>query len=159
MRTWNFNSLDSLEEQVLVTGTAGQHKVEAGKHAGNRRNRSMVSSPLQMVLSVAALAAVTMSLSLSSNSSRVRLSAPTSTIAANVRTERPPLDLLFGGRFTSDWTQELEKQLLNSAAEKAFGTPDEDRQNLIHTAQQESLSDDVPRLKADAVLRISGRRG
>ena len=156
MRTWNYSRLGSLEEQVLVSGTGHQINPSDGRRASAKRTQ--FTAQIGVALAIAALAVVSVSLPISSNSPEVSLSASSGSIASNVRS-RPPIELLFGGRFDAEWTEDLEKRLLDSAAQKAFLSPDEDRQNLIHTAQQESLSNDVPRLTSEAVIQLTRRRG
>jgi hypothetical protein len=158
MRTWNFNSLNFLEEQVLVSGTGLRLDPIRRRPVATRRTQ-FTSAQLGFALAIAALSTVSVNVSLASSLSEVRLSTSASSISSNVRKSRPPLDLLFGGRFDSEWTEELEHRLLSSAAEKAFANHDEDKQNLVHTAQQESLSNDVPRLTKEAVLGLTPRRG
>jgi hypothetical protein len=64
----------------------------------------------------------------------------------NIHPHRPPMDLLFGNRFDNDWTEEYEQELLHEAVQKSSVVGGRDRLNLIQTSQQESVSEDVPRL-------------
>ncbi len=153
MRSWNLSSLEDLEPSVLTAQPASTSVRGRAARPVLRR-----SSSVRVVMSVAALAAISYSVAVTGTSTTISIRQSDVQLLSNVDADRPPLDVIFGGRFTSDWTRTREDELLNEAVRRSAGPRDQDLLNLIHATQQESLSDDVPRLSDDDVAKLIRRK-
>jgi len=108
---------------------------------------------------VAAFAAISYSVIACGTAKFLTLPQSATTAVCNVDTNRPPLEALFGGRFNDEWTQAREDQLLSEAVKKsASSVGDQDFFNLVHTAQQESISEDIPRLTEKEIRKVTRRK-
>ena len=154
MRLWNLSNFDELEQPVLV---AQPPTAALGTPLRRSRGPSTASS-LRFAVRVAALTAISCTIMATGSSPILVVPQSAAQVASNVNESRPPLDVIFGGRFAGDWTRAKEDALLARAAEKIARPSEQDLLNLIQSSQQESLSDDVPRLSDDEVLRIIRRK-
>jgi hypothetical protein len=153
MRLWNLSSLEKLSTKVVTS----QRPFIPPKRS--RGPGIHTSSPMNIAMTVAALAAVSYSVVTVSGSSTV-LTVPRVAaveVACNVDVEKPPLEALFAGRFNDSWTRAKEDEVLREAARKP-PVPERDFLNLAHTAQHEAVSDDAPRLSDGEILKITRRK-
>jgi hypothetical protein len=151
MRLWNLSSFEKFSTTVVASQTpAIPPKGSPGVH---------MSAPLNIAMRVAALAMVSYSVVIVSGSSRaLTIPHPAALeVIGNVDVDRPPMESLFAGRFNDAWTQSVEDQLLSEAVKKP-SVPDRDFLNLAHTAQHETISEDVPRLSEGDILKITRRK-
>jgi hypothetical protein len=153
MRLWNLSSLEKLSTKVVTSQTPFVlHRRSPGPGVHT-------SAPMNVVMKVAALAAVSYCVVTVSGSSRV-LTVPSVAaveVICNVDVGRPPLESLFARRFSDSWSREKEDQLLSEAVKKP-PVPDRDFINLAHTAQHETVSEDAPRLSEGEILKITRRK-
>lgn len=153
MRLWNLSSLEKLSTTVV---TSQKPFIPPKRSQGPGIH---TSSPMNVAMKVAALAAVSYSVVTVSGSSRV-LTVPNAAaveVTCNVDVGRPPLEALFAGRFDNSWTRATEDRLLSEAVKKP-PVPDRDFLNLAHTAQHETVSEDAPRLSEGDILKITRRK-
>src|SRR5207248_5960816 len=102
MRLWNLSSFDQLQESVLVPLAAHQPR---GKTSTPGLHRS---SSVRVVMRVAALTAVSFTVAARGTSSKITIPRSDIEPVCNVDENRPPLDVLFGGRFDTQWTRSRE---------------------------------------------------
>ena len=162
MRLWNFSNFEQFEEQVLVgDNNARPSAVPPKKKRRTPQGQRVYSSNSSLKLAIAFAAALAISIPVltygNTNVTQVPVGEITSP-SINIAT-RPPLEVLFGGRFQGAWTREKEDRLLALAGDRASADSDTDRANFIHTAQQESLEDDVPRIQMNELPKIVRRKG
>jgi hypothetical protein len=161
MRLWNFSNFEQFEEQVLVSGDSTQSsKVSPRKQKSVTNGPILYSSDSSLKLGMAvAVLALSIPIYTCGNSNFTTMSVPEITSPTIDVATRPPLEVLFGGRFQGEWTREREDRLLALAVDKSSPSPERDRANFIHTAQQESLEDDVPRLQMNDLSKSIRRKG
>jgi hypothetical protein len=117
-----------------------------------------MNSSVRVAVQIAALTAISYSVAVSGTSTEIKIAQPlTQSAGANVQADRPPLETVFRDRFNNEWTQAQEDELLAMALKKG-ASPERDLFNLVHTAQHESVSDELPRLTEGDVLKLPRRK-
>jgi hypothetical protein len=163
MRLWNFSNFEQFEEQVLVghDSSTQPSKASPKRKKGASRGPKIYSgnSSLKLAMAFATALAISIPVSAYGNSRTTQVSVSEITSPAINVAAHPPLEVLFGGRFQDEWTRDHEDKLLALAVDKASASPDSDRANFIHTAQQESIDGDVPRLQVNDLPKANRRKG
>jgi hypothetical protein len=152
MRLWNLSSFETLGTPVLTA----QPAFASVRKTGERRKYA--SSPIKIAMQVAALTAACYSVAVCGSSTVLTVPKVADVdVVCNVDVDRSPLEALFAGRFTDNWTREKEDQLLGEAVKKPPAA-DRDFRNLAHTAQHETVSENAPRLSEEDILKLSRRK-
>jgi len=150
---WNLSNITDLQPKVTETAGAQSRKAARG---GKRTAQFRVGM-------VAALVATTISLgTVAGTSNQLNIPAHQSAVNRAYGAEsEPPLSHLFGGEFDNVWTDELEEGLLAEIAAKypaASASNSQDFVDALYSNQQESLSEDIPRLSRDQIRSVTKRR-
>ena len=153
MRLWNLSSFEILETPVM---TAQPASLSLERRPGSPRFSR--TSSVGVVIRVAALTALSYTVAVAGSASVLTIRQSEVQTVSNIDEHRPPLDVLFGNRFDNAWTRGREDELLNEAAKKSSGARDRDFLNLVHSIQQESLSEDVPRLADEEISKLIRRK-
>jgi hypothetical protein len=153
MRMWNLTE-PSLFDDVVVENLAESKRV---------RPRVARGSQFQAVKAIAGVASIAFTISFSNlfvNQGCVRLPNWNTAIARSAPDLRPPLQGVFGNRFNSDWTKDVENSLLNEIVERRLASgPLPDRTGLfIYSNQQEDITLESPRLTLDSISKIARRQ-
>jgi hypothetical protein len=152
MRLWNLSCFENLDTPVLTAQPAST----SPRKVNERKIR--VGSPIKLAIQVVALTAACYSVAVCGSSTVLTVpEVAGAEIACNVDVDRPPLEAIFAGRFTDNWTHEGEDRLLSEAVKKP-AAPDRDFLNLAHTAQNETVSENAPRLSEEEILRLTRRK-
>ena len=150
---WNLSNFTDLQPKVTEAAGTQVRKVARG---GKRTAQFRVGM-------VAALVATTISLgTVAGTSSQMNIPVHESVVNRVYGVEsKTPLSHLFGDKFDTVWTAELEEGLLAKIAAKypaASASSNQDFVDALYSNQQEALSEDIPRLSRDQIRGVIKRR-
>jgi hypothetical protein len=153
MRMWNLAEPSEFND-VVVENLAESKRM---------RPRVARASHFQSVKAIAGVASIVFTISFSNfvvNQGSVRLPNWSTAVARSAPDVRPPLQGVFGSRFNSDWTKDVENSLLNHIVERRLAPgPLPDRTGLfIYSNQQEDITLQSPRLTLDSISKIARRQ-
>jgi hypothetical protein len=145
MKLWNLSSFEEVVPTVLCP-VDKDSSTEVGS-LRNRTPRTMKTASMGLVSTVflVAISLTSVQLNVSGSDNELRISSVAST--SNVRSERPPLALLFSASHHLKWEAAKEEEMLTKAA-ATISASDANRNaaNLIHSV----LREDLPRERVDA---------
>lgn len=140
--TWNLSSFDEIYPDVLTSVSKESILELPGKRKSRRNVRSTtVAGVASVAILVAAAGLVSQRIDVYGTDDALRL--PSLSSISNVKTDRPPLTLLFGGRHSVKWDRERETTMLErAAAAMANSDPKANEANLVHSLLREELPAD-----------------
>jgi hypothetical protein len=152
MRMWNLTEPSQFDD-VVVENLA----------ESKRMRPRVAASHFQSVKAIAGVASIVFTVSFANfvvNQGSVRLPNWSIAVARSAPDLRPPLQGVFGNRFNSDWTNDVENSLLNEIVERRLASgPLPDRTGLfIYSNQQEDITLESPRLTLDSISKIARRQ-
>jgi len=150
MRSWNLSSFDEVVDTVVTTGESTVVKPKAKRLVREKFRRVPVAT---VAVAVAVMSLVPLQVRTSANDSRLVIPYVGKAGTWNVVRERPPLDLLFGGKVDGKWNKGKEQEMLQRAVAMSSGSANNDLLNLIKT----SLAEDpqaAPPLSDAAILNL-----
>lgn len=158
MKTWNLSNFDEFTPKVWAPKDPSVTAVpqRTRRRPLDRSRSTVVGAAIASVVIVAAMAVATVRVDVSGSDDTLRLSAaPTST---NVQEDRPPLALLFGGKFANKWDAVKESEMLARAAAAVAASSDHQNEaNLIHSVLREKLP--AQRSEADDLASLRAKHG
>jgi hypothetical protein len=142
MKLWNLSSFEDLNATVVSTTDEESKAAIELPRRFRKKTAVTMTGTLGAVMLVAAIATTTVThVNVSGSDPQLRVTA--SEAASNVVTDRPPLQLLFGGRHRLKWDKAQEKRMLEKAvAALESGGSDDNRMNLIAAVVTEDLPAD-----------------
>jgi hypothetical protein len=157
MRLWNLSEFNDLT-QVVVDEIP---KITRVRQRAMRRP----SSTQERFKVLGGVASIVISLSIGNaivNQSVVRLPNWSAAVVQSVPNVKPPLEDMFAGRFSADWTETKETALLGKVVDnlltKNAAIVKDSIVSFVHSNQQESIALQSPRLSLATVEQIVRKR-
>jgi hypothetical protein len=152
MRLWNLSEFSALETPVIESYSP------AMAHSKRRAPRRGASR-FKIAVSVAALTATFSIGVVNANAFNVSLPLSAVGVAQSVAEPRPPLAGFFEGRFASEWTEQLENELLTRVETNRLQGSSapliEQTIDVVFSNQHEDLSDTTAdRLTRDQIAAL-----
>jgi len=150
MRSWNLSSFDDVVDTVVTRGESTVVKPKAKRIVREKFRRVPVAT---VAVAVAVMSLVPLQVRTSANDSRLIIPYVEKAGIWNVVRERPPLDLLFGGKIDGKWSKGTEQEMLRKAVAISSYPGENDLLNLIKTSLVEVPQAALP-LSDDAILNL-----
>jgi hypothetical protein len=142
MKTWNLSSFDDLNAPVITSTDKTSHAQVPGPKRVKNVVRTATVGSLGAAMLVAAVAVTSQYVSIRGSDEFLRFR--TSAVASNIFGERPPLQILFGGKHALKWDATTEVEMLERAlAAIDSSTNRNNRANAIHAALHEALPAEI----------------
>jgi parvulin-like peptidyl-prolyl isomerase len=155
MTIWNLTEFSEVQDEVVLSYVHPEHRGRRPRGPRAPRFVTVVACAAVMIASFVVSA-------LRANSNVVAIPRAGTAVAQSLPEERPPLDSLFAGGFSSQWTREAENAMLAKIAQQV--SPGLEHNDLVERTidsifsnQQDELSGGA-RLNRDTVARIVRNR-